>query len=342
MAQQLTLTEFITVFRNLKPKEVSGKFTRAKQKDALKKTLIPYAEHAKVLKQLADSKARCATLQDKLSKVSRSDKSTNKTRPTKRKRDETQRENNKNPTKEVPVTIGQYGKARSGCCQKCRNAGLGNRPHPSDKCNDKLREESVARMEARKAKRLRKNAPSNKTERSFPLDKYAEGLCEHCKKQDVDPKYATHGGETCFRRPGGELDELGITDKRERTKKVIELIRQKRQDNKGGKPKETNKTVKIKDSKKSVKITKRSVKVKGTKQNPIRLEPAATVNPAVEDPRLSLPSKHITKRYLRNATAIREPLTEQEITALIHNPDLVYDPKHRAYTKYRHEKLDAE
>ena len=42
MAQELTLNEFITIFKDIKPKELPSKFTRSKQVKTLGKTLIPY------------------------------------------------------------------------------------------------------------------------------------------------------------------------------------------------------------------------------------------------------------------------------------------------------------
>ena len=90
----------------------------------------------------------------------------------------------------------------------------------------------------------------------------------------------------------------------------------------------------------SVKVTKPkdnpTSEGKGNKNDPITLSPTKTTEPKEkprEDPRLSLPDG-MSKRYLRNSVAIRQPLTtELEITDLILDPELKWDCKHRTFMR---------
>ena len=364
MANNLSVNEFIRIFRDIDPKELPSKFTQSMEKTAIKATMLTYDEHKKALEELTakyetlkrdkhNIHADLIRLKEKTTKRKRENDAT----PSKSQKEKANSPKNTSPSKdyepgpdEYPnVSINKkYGKAKRGCCQRCHNVGLKNRKHKT-RCDPKFREQAVLRL---KKKKQRKQANRDDNNRQHPLGSYPADACEHCVREDVPPKYSTgHSPDACYRRPGGILDQKKIVGKAARLKEVLRLIKQKMQRNKEEHGSERTATSRVTIAIAPSEEPKAELKDTSTKQrSKIRITPAAaTSKPDREkhyepdDIRWSAFQKHVRPhRYIRNMTAVNAPLTDRELDSIINDPEKVHDERTRQQTRVNFESLAGE
>ena len=95
------------------------------------------------------------------------------------------------------------------------------------KAETKPNAKSGGQLQKKEKTKIKNKPGTTNAVRKHPLDTYKEWHCQHCKKEDVAPKYCKHKPQVCFRRPGGPMD--GITDPEEREKKSRELSAKRRE-----------------------------------------------------------------------------------------------------------------
>ena len=156
-----TVASFIKLFKDIKPDRLPKNFKQSQQKKALKRTLVPYDQHQKVLKQLEDCNEEISNLKQSNASLKKGNRQAHQVAKNAFKHQQrtqstrvvnTTKTNNKADYNDG-VKVGQYGKAPEGFCQKCMNAGLGKRRH-NGPCDDDRRKNAVAAKEA-KAKKQR-------------------------------------------------------------------------------------------------------------------------------------------------------------------------------------------
>jgi len=229
------------------------------------------------------------------------------------------------------------------------------------KCDPKIREETLRKRRARQEENKKdkeqdaaedaKPFPPEEKDRKFALSRYKAGLCTHCKREDVDPKYAKHPPHVCFRRPGGECDKEGAKTRSERkavaSRMANERARQNRNLNKGDKPKPKGKA----------KVTHSAVRVHtpapptnsayppaeggsnvpATEAPPVDetlvAEPATILkSPKVEDePSAIRGRKKRPNEYAYNVLACTRPVTEEELTFAMSQCPSFVDREHVLY-----------
>ena len=332
MPHDVSVTKFIEIFADVKPAKLPGKFTQAKQKDALAKTLVAYPKYQKALALIKEKDSEIAKLKAELHAAKqnggrrRPARETPKPTPTPKPKGD--------PNMKDGVRIGKYGKAKDNCCQHCQNLGMKNRKHPSAKCDPVLRKErhqAKLKKEAAKRDRQKGKTPPKQPKPTFRLQDYGPDACEHCIRENADPKFANrHPGKTCYRRPGGELDKLGIKDATLRTKKIKELIRQRYQD-------KADKNAALKQTNLSVKVTDRRTPNDRLPHELRIYDKDADQN----DPRLTKYDKHLGFRYLRNEIAVKKPLTIAEIDKMLPFEIDRIDMRTRAKKRFKYECLDG-
>ena len=185
---------------------------------------------------------------------------------------------------------------------------------------------------ARAAAHVRHLAKTNKSQRNFDkknrqfsLDKYNSGSCKECVREDVNPLYANHPHENCYRRANGALDRKGIKDKNGRTTEVIRLIQEKKKANaEKHAPKNPTKegTSQVAISRVSIAIQENTNAVVKTMQSLLGKTSVPKKEKYVkDDKRWSLHQEYINpKRYIRSWAAVQNPLTDAEIDSLL--PDV--------------------
>ena len=156
-------------------------------------------------------------------------------RPRPRRENPSRNNQNRTPTKDTTVTshdlsghtpdvkrLMRPGKKGQVPCLACAQKGF-RLFH--DVCDpERLAENIKRRAERRKSgKSQQPTFPPPEDKRKHPLNTYADSLCTHCKREDVDPKYARHPSDTCFRRPGGECDKEGAKSRSARHSMVRKL-----------------------------------------------------------------------------------------------------------------------
>ena len=121
--------------------------------------MVPYSEVVALKAALSDRDNRIKQLTDQLGKVKNGEQhQRKKARILEAEKVGRQHDDKHN----AGVPIGIHGKAKNGCCQLCKNAGLGNRKHKGA-CDPKRLAESVAKLKAKKAN---KKASAVKTRRN--------------------------------------------------------------------------------------------------------------------------------------------------------------------------------
>ena len=101
------------------------------------------------------------------------------------------------------------------------------------KCDPVKRQEIYEKLKDRpspkkqqKAVRFEGRFPPDEKDRKFALNLYDNTHCKHCKREDVDPKFASrHPSSQCYRAPGGACDQAGADTRRQRNDVVREQIR---------------------------------------------------------------------------------------------------------------------
>ena len=338
MPYELTVEEFVEMFQDVDTNRLPNKFTQSKQKEALAKTLVSWAKYIAVFEENEKNKKEVARLNNLLKAGNGDTRSRKQPEQRQRKPNDKPPPNNKNMND--GVKIGSYGKARPGCCQHCQNIGLKHRRHASKDCDPKLRAERLQAKQAKdaaKSNKQRQNKPQPKPtpQPTFNLMDYGPNACRHCIREGADPKFANrHLSHSCFRRPEGELDKLGIKDPAARTKKIKQLIKELLEKKQA---KHTNVSNATKVSFVSTKISTQ------TQSGPDAIydERHGTETIDRNDPRLSKYSKYLGHRYLRNELAIKAPLTEEELDGLFACREDRINPKLRDRKRMKYEWLEG-
>ena len=126
---------------------------------------------------------------------------------------------NENTTRINVIQSTQEGSGKKGTptTGKRLNANKGN----NTKSYNSLNKGNNTNKPADKTNQV--SSIGNKSTRRYPLDQYLEWHCQHCKREYVNPFSYRHKPDTCFRRPGGELDSEGIKDTEGRNSRNREL-----------------------------------------------------------------------------------------------------------------------
>ena len=340
MTNGMTMDKFFTLFNAIPSTDLPINFSQRKERNALAKILIPNHKFMVLEKRLREQTAEMATLKSKLKVYEKANKHLgssivrtlkkmgNPSKPT-RTRDATAAKDDPNTDQERP-----HGKAKRGHCQLCRDAGLGNRKHPKGQaCDPDRRNAAVLKRRQLKSEKLEhKNSDDN---RKYALRMYNGESCEICKKEDVNPKFATrHNKDICFRRPGGELEQSGFKgkSKKQRTDEVIRLMKDKMNAS------EAKRKTKNRSDVGSSKVS-RGVPIPRAWTDPFysRLSPRQPVIPKDVEHLWSTKNRYFTHRYKLNVIAVKQPMTEREVDSLLHK-DIRNDPRQRAQIWYTYEK----
>ena len=215
ICSKMTMDKFDETFANIAPENLPTKFTQSKMKDAIKRTLVSMGELMKEKAKSKEALAENARLKQQLAEANRDKNHYKKKADIIEKKagkssNNSQREQNRKDPNNDGVPIGKYGRCKAGCCQLCHNEVLKNRKH-NGPCDAHKRREAALKMQKKRHEKD-KDLDYNRG-RKTPLEAYSSTDCEHCINEDVPAKYCKHPKDTCFRRPGGELDKLGIKGK---------------------------------------------------------------------------------------------------------------------------------
>ncbi len=181
--------------------------------------------------------------------------------------------------------------------------------------------------------KLHSVAPENRT---YRLGEYAQEHCKWCKEEDVNPHACNHDPATCFRRPGGPLKD--VTDPKLRTSKSMELAKQKREDNKKKRTtrRAQRKKKKLGQTSASVAVTPKQTADGDSDPRRKHIPPGrhtAEELANMKPENWSAPSSTFQTRYLKNKTAMRFPITEEEFDVLI--PDRKKRMNHKYVDRVR-------
>ena len=199
--------------------------------DAIKQTLYSHAELEKlksneksVARQLKEAKAQIAALQRQANKKSRKRDRDTEPEPAGRKRPKAPGDKSGDNSAAFKALM-KPNKAGKLPCPKCAKVGL-RIFHDVAKCDPTLRAKNAKRKRDRdKDAKPVVFPPENDEQRKFKLASYPANACTHCKREDVNPKYATkHEASTCYRRPGGECDSANAKTRGERSRHVRSLL----------------------------------------------------------------------------------------------------------------------
>ena len=369
MIRKVDFNKFVSTFIDVKREQLPQRFTQSKAKEALASTLLTHAEAEEMTKQ------KTAKLQREITSLKA--EIVNLKSNNKRKKPETRgqdrnpkrgkgpKANDKDDKDYVPtidehpnVPIGKYGQCKQGCCQRCHNLGMKNRRHKGP-CDPEARRKAA---EKKKKKKERKQDNRDDNNRKHHYSLYPDKACTHCIREDVDPKYSDHHTEDqCYRRPGGYLDQNKIKGKEARNKEVIRLVKQKQAENaqKHGKPAATTRSTKkvefvatcrsaeqVTEAGSGITITRPSAPTPNKTKNPEDSEEEDINLPkgvSEDDPRLSKYQSHMKpRRYLRNATAIKHPMSIQEIDLVLSSDGEVRSNFTQQLVRMKHEFLSHE
>ena len=242
----------------------------------------------------------------------------------------------------MPAPAQPHGvKTHPKYCQLCWNKGLFRRIHTEKQCNPAQQAKALAKQAALKAangnnkstngnNKSTKDIPDKSKDtgnkntknkgdktRKYAKDQYKKWACEHCVREDVQPAASYHNPATCFRRPGGPLDQEKITDPKERTKRSREMAtaKAKAHKKKAGSTKRVaftsqSEAVRPGDGKtRRSSLKNRNVHDKDQPENKYTEQ-------ELRDLTWSAPSRH-WDRYLRSKEYAKNPLTNEELDLLI-------------------------
>ena len=162
--------------------------------------------------------------------------------------------------------------------------------------------------------------PPLEKDRKNPFATYSDRACKHCKREDVDTKFANvHSSDTCYRRKGGECDVAGATSRNARSRIVRNLAQKRKRDrdtrtNTDGAPAQKAQRGGHKTTSMAVKQHAHENR-EGEKPTP---EPLKETPASVErDPVLEKRNTKVRSRqYKRSELAIANPLTDDELSYL--------------------------
>ena len=103
--------------------------------------------------------------------------------------------------------------------------------HATSTCDPVKRQEQFEKRQrnpnAHEPRKPKPFPPTGK-DRKFPLSSYSDKHCGHCKTEDVDPMFALHNPNRCYRRPGGECDQAKAKTKAARDRVVRKEVQRMR------------------------------------------------------------------------------------------------------------------
>ena len=352
--QKMKLSDFLEFCSKLDPKKVPKRFQQIRCKKAMKETYILYADAelmisektkslrdrvSQVEKQLKEERNKVVHLNKTIRINNLKLKNLGKTGSL------TGSETSINAvlTPELPHGV----KSQDRFCQLCWNKGLFRRQHKESQCDPKRQAAALIKQASSKQAAKSGNADkeaqkdtSNKNKgkgkskgsgskgkgknggdknRKHPLESYKAWACEHCKREDVPAAAANHNPATCFRRPGGPLDEENITDPKQREKRSREMAAEKKKTSKKNRKvgfvattsqsEAVNPEASSSNNKRSRKVNRSTVSDDDTPQNKYTKEELSALT-------WSGPSKH-WGRYLLSPEYAENPLTHDELDLLI-------------------------
>ena len=336
--EKMKLSDFQQLCAKLDPKKVPKNFKQDRSKKAMKATYILYSKAERMVaektKALTDRVSQVVKqLQDEKNKVTHLNK--------------TVRINNEKLKKlgragslqgtitPMPAPAQPHGvKTHPKYCQLCWNKGLFRRIHTEKQCDPAQQIKALAKQAALKAEnsnnKSTKDIPNKSREtgnknkknkgdktRKYAKDQYKKWACEHCVREDVQPAASYHNPATCFRRPGGPLDEENITDPKQRTKRSREMATEKAKAHK----KKAGSTKRVAFTSQSEAVspgdgkTKRSSLKNRNVHDKDQPENKYTEQ-ELRDFTWSAPSRH-WNRYLLSKEYAKNPLTNEELDLLI-------------------------